>query len=137
VKASSFDWLSAQLPFLNRPQRVQVLGALHPATGLDREALLVTDANAAYGAFARQHGIAHEAVNLRARERVRTNAGVAIHVQDINAYHRRFANGWRVSWRRLTPAAELSGWHWALDGGWVTSVEQLLRIAINIIHSER
>jgi hypothetical protein len=43
--------------------------------------LLVTDAHAAYRAFAREAGITHEAVNLRAGIRVRG----AIHVQNVNA----------------------------------------------------
>ncbi len=57
---------------------------------LDPQALLVTDANAAYRAFARKHRIAHQAVNLRAGVRVRVGAAGAIHVQNVNACHRRF-----------------------------------------------
>ncbi|MEX5748620.1 IS1595 family transposase, partial [Massilia sp. X63] len=29
------------------------------------------------------------------------------------------------------------GWRWALDGNRITSAEQLLRIAIGVIHSQR
>lgn len=53
---------------------------------LERDVLLVTDAHPAYRAFARAAAISHEAVNLRAGERVRG----AVHVQNVNAYHRRF-----------------------------------------------
>ena len=108
----------------------------HLLPRLDPQALLVTDANAAYRSFARAHGIAHQAVNLLAGERVRTSSQGAIHVQNVNAYHRRFKE-WLArfhgvaSWR----LPNYLGWHWALDGGRVTSVEQLLRIAIRLIHS--
>jgi IS1 family transposase len=108
----------------------------HLLPRLEREVLLVTDANAAYRAFAKQHGIAHEAVNLCAGQRVRSNAGVAIHVQNINAYHRRFRQ-WLARFHGVASCRlpNYLGWHWALDGGRVTSVEQLLRIAISVINS--
>lgn len=108
----------------------------HLLPRLDPLALLVTDANAAYRAFARDHGIAHQAVNLQSGERVRASREGAIHVQNVNAYHRRFKE-WLArfhgvaSWR----LPNYLGWHWALDGGRVTSVEQLLRIAISLIYS--
>ena len=108
----------------------------HLLPRLDPQALLVTDTNAAYRAFAQGHGIAHQAVNLRSGERVRASSAGAIHVQNVNAYHRRFKQ-WLAcfhgvaSWR----LPNYLGWHWALDGGRVTSVEQLLRIAIRLIHS--
>jgi len=108
----------------------------HLLPKLDPQALLVSDANAAYPAFAKAHGIAHQAVNLSAGERVRTSVEGAIHVQNVNAYHRRFkewlARFHGVGSRRLP---NYLGWHWALDGGRVTSVEQLLRIALGVINS--
>ncbi|MEH6438332.1 IS1595 family transposase, partial [Massilia sp. DD77] len=52
---------------------------------LDPDVLLVTDGHPAYRSFAREAGISHEFVNLRAGERVRG----AVHVQNVNAYHRR------------------------------------------------
>ncbi|MGF6274187.1 transposase-like protein [Massilia sp. UYP11] len=108
----------------------------HLRPKLDPQALLVTDANAAYAAFARAHGVAHQAVNLSAGERVRKGAQGAIHVQNVNAYHRRFkewlARFHGVASRRLP---NYLGWHWALDGGRVPSVEQLLRIAFGVINS--
>jgi hypothetical protein len=51
---------------------------------------LVTDANAAYPAFARAHGIACQTVNLSVGEPVRNGAAGAIHVKNVNACHRRF-----------------------------------------------
>jgi len=62
----------------------------HLLPKLAPQALLVTDANAAYPAFARAHAIAHQAVNLSAGERVRNGAKGAIHVQNVDGYHRRF-----------------------------------------------
>ncbi|MDY0977771.1 IS1595 family transposase, partial [Massilia sp. CFBP9012] len=56
---------------------VQLVKHLLPK--LDPQALLVTDANAAFPAFARAHDIAHQAVNLSAGERVRNGAEGAIH----------------------------------------------------------
>jgi len=115
---------------LKKSQLVQ-----HLLPKLDPQALLVTDANAAYRAFARDHGIPHQAVNL---QRVRASGQGAIHVQNVNAYHRRFKE-WLArfhgvaSWR----LPNYLGWLWALDGGRVTSVEQLLRIAIGFIHRQR
>ena len=116
---------------LKKSQLVQ-----HLLPKLDPQVLLVTDTNAAYRAFARDHGIAHQAVNLQAGERVRTSSKGTIHVQNVNAYHRRFkewlARFHGVASRRLP---NYLGWLWAIDGGRVTSVEQLLRIAIRLIHS--
>jgi len=109
---------------------------MHLLPKLDPQALLVTDANAAYPAFAKAHSIAHQAVNLSAGERVRNSAEGAFHVQNVNAYHRRFkewlARFHGVASRRLP---NYLGWHWALDGGRVTSVEQLLRSAFGVINS--
>jgi len=56
---------------------------------LDRQVLLMTDSNAAYRAFARADGIAHQAVNLRAGEPRKANVAGAIHVQNVNGYYRR------------------------------------------------
>jgi transposase-like protein len=57
----------------------QLLDCLLPV--IDRDILLVTDGHAAYAAFARETGISHQAVNLRAGIRVRG----AAHVQNVNA----------------------------------------------------
>ena len=108
----------------------------HLLPKLAPQALLVTDGNTAYPIFAQAHGIAHQVVNLSAGERSRTGAEGAMHVQNVNAYHRRFkewlARFHGVASRRLP---NYLGWHWALDGGRVTSVEQLLRIAFGVINS--
>jgi len=113
---------------------VQLVRHLLPK--LDPQALLVTDANAAYPAFARAHGITHQAVNLSAGERVRAGVEGAIHVQNVNAYHRRFKE-WLSRFHGVASRwlPNYLGWHWALDGGRVNSVEQLLRIAFGIINT--
>jgi len=103
---------------------------------LDPQVLLVTDANAAYRAFSRRHGIAHQWVNLRAGVRTRRSSEGAIHVQNVNSYHRRLRD-WLmrfhgVSSRYLT---NYLGWRRALDGGRVACADALLRLAIKPIHS--
>ena len=107
----------------------------HLLPKLDRQALLVTDANAAYRSFSRRHGIAHRSVNLSAGVRVRPGIEGAIHVQNVNAYHSRF-RAWLARFHGVASRylPNYLGWHRALDGGKMTSSEQLLRIAISVIH---
>jgi transposase-like protein len=110
----------------------------HLLPRLDRQVLLVSDSHAAYRAFSRKHGIAHQAVNLQAGIRMRRSAAGAIHVQNVNAYHgrlRQWLSRFRGVASRYLP--NYLGWRWALDGERVSTVEQLLRIAIGVIHSER
>jgi len=102
---------------------------------LDRQALLVSDSHAAYRAFARKHRIAHETVNLRAGVRARRLGNLAIHVQNVNAYHQRFKTwlqGFRGVASRYLP--NYLGWRWALDGARILSPKQLLSIAISVIN---
>ena len=102
---------------------------------LNRQALLVSDSHAAYRAFARKHRIAHETVNLRAGVRVRRLGSLAIHVQNVNAYHHRFKawlQGFHGVASRYLP--NYLGWCRALDGQRIISPAQLLRIAISVIN---
>ena len=110
----------------------------HLLPRLDRQALLVSDSHGAYRAFARKHGIAHAAVNLRAGVRVRRGVAGVLHVQNVNAYHQRFRQ-WLSRFRGVASRylSNYLGWRRALDGGRVTTSEQLLRIAIGAIHSGR
>ena len=105
---------------------------------LDPQALLVSDSHAAYRAFARKHGIAHETVNLRAGVRVRHSGNRAIHVQNVNAYHGRF-KAWLLGFRGVASRylPNYLGWRWALDGGRVSSTEHLFCIAIGVINRQR
>ena len=101
---------------------------------LNRQALLVSDSHAAYRAFARKHGIAHETVNAHAGVRVRRLGNLAIHVQNVNAYHQRL-KAWLQRFRGVASRylTNYLGWRRALDGERVTSPKQLLRIAISVI----
>jgi len=102
---------------------------------LDKDVLLVTDGHGAYRTFARAAGISHEAVNLRAGERVRG----AVHVQNVNAYHSRFRQ-WLARFRGVAShyLPNYLGWQWAVDGRRIASAEGLLRAALTIaFNSER
>lgn len=117
----TLDWVPGKGP-LTRAQLHE-----HLLPRLERDVLLVTDAHAAYRAFARQSGITHEAVNLRAGIRVRG----AIHVQNVNSYHSRL-RGWLMPFRGVASRylANYLGWRWALDGGRIGTPEGLLRAAL-------
>ena len=109
---------------------------LHLLPVLDPQALLVTDSHAAYRAFTRKHRIAHQTVNLRRGVRVRAGVAGAIHVQNVNAYHRR----WREWIARFHGVASrylpnYLGWRRALDGARITSADGLLGLAIKPFNS--
>ncbi len=110
--------------------KAQLLQHLLPI--LARDTLLVTDANAAYSAFAAATGITHACVNLRAG--VRVNG--AIHVQNVNGYHGRFHEWLRpfhgVATRYLP---NYLGWRWAIDQQRIRSPETFLKAAIGVFHS--
>ena len=108
----------------------------HLLPRLDRQVLLVSDAHGAYRSFARKHGIAHQAVNLRAGVRARRGLAGAIHVQNVNAYHQRFRQ-WLSRFRGVASRylPNYLGWRRALDGGRITTAEQLLRLVFGVIHS--
>ncbi|KFC61502.1 IS1595 family transposase [Massilia sp. LC238] len=101
---------------------------------LDRDVLLVTDSHPAYNAFARTTAISHEAVNLLAGERVRG----AVHVQNVNAYHRRFRQ-WLARFNGVASRylPNYLGWQWAVDGRRIESAEAMLRIALGRFNIER
>ncbi|MGK5070287.1 IS1595 family transposase [Janthinobacterium sp. RT4P48] len=94
---------------------------------MDQDVLLVTDGHAAYAAFAREAGISHQAVNLRAGMRVRG----AAHVQNVNAYHSRLRQWLRpfhgVATRYLH---HYLGWRWILDARRIRSPESLLKATL-------
>jgi transposase-like protein len=109
---------------------VQLTEHLRPVLAPDT--LLVTDANKAYQAFARQEGISHEYVNLSAGERVRG----AVHVQNVNGYHSRF-HKWL---RRFNGVAthylrNYLGWCWAIDLERIRTPETLLRATIGVFNT--
>jgi transposase-like protein len=109
---------------------VQLTEHLRPVLAPDT--LLVTDANKAYQAFARQQGISHEYVNLSAGERVRG----AVHMQNVNGYHSRF-HKWL---RRFNGVAthylrSYLGWCWAIDRERIRTPETLLRATIGVFNT--
>ncbi|MGG7607324.1 IS1595 family transposase [Massilia sp. BKSP1R2A-1] len=96
---------------------------------LDRDVLLVTDAHPAYRTFALEAGISHEAVNVSSGERVRG----AVHVQNVNAYHRRFRQ-WLARFNGVASRylPNYLGWQWALDGRRIKTAERLLCVALGV-----
>ena len=127
MKAPQFEKLFVQLALLNQPQRQQVLAALHPGAGLNRVVALIGEI--------RSKGRCCPAVNLSVGERVRNGAEGTIHVQNVNAYHRRFKE-WLMRFHGVASRwlPNYLGWCWAVDGGRVTSVEQLLGSAFGVIN---
>ncbi|WP_307728875.1 IS1595 family transposase [Massilia sp. IC2-477] len=101
---------------------------------LDPDVLLVTDGHVAYRTFAREAGIAHAFVNLRAGERMRG----AVHVQNVNSYHQRLRS-WLSRFHGVASRylPNYLGWRWALDEERITEPEHLLRAAIGIFHIQR
>jgi len=111
----------------------QLLKHLPPILASD--SLLVTDANAAYRAFAKKTGISHAFVHLRAGIRVPEHARGAIHVQNVNAYHSRF-HDWLRQFRGVATRylPNYLGWRWAIDQQRIHSSETLLRAAVGVFH---
>jgi transposase-like protein len=109
---------------------VQLTEHLGPVLAPDT--LLVTDANKAYQAFARQQGISHRYVNVSAGQRVRG----AVHVQNVNGYHSRFHKWLRrfngVATRYLP---NYLGWCWAIDQERIHTSETLIRAAIGVFNT--
>jgi len=101
----------------------------HLTPVIDHDILLVTDAHAAYRSFAREMGISHQSVNLSRGVRV---AG-AVHVQNVNAYHRRFRQ-WLARFNGVASRylGNYLGWRWALDAGRIGSPETLFSAAIGV-----
>ena len=96
---------------------------------IDRDILLVTDGHPAYAAFARELGIMHEAVNLRAAMRVRGT----VHVQNVNAYHSRL-RGWLRAFHGVATRylPNYLGWRWILDARRIMSPESLLKATLGV-----
>ena len=94
---------------------------------IDQDILLVTDGHAAYRAFAREAGISHQAINLRAGIRVQG----AAHVQNVNAYHSRL-RGWLRPFHGVATRylPNYLGWRWILDAGRIRSPETLLKASM-------
>jgi transposase-like protein len=122
----TFDFVTGLGPVSKR----QLHQCLPPI--LARDVLLVSDANAAYRYFAREAGISHQSVNLRAGERVRG----AIHVQNVNAYHSRFRE-WLHRFHGVATRylPNYLGWRWAVDCNRIASPDALLRSSLGVFHT--
>ncbi|MGX9772092.1 IS1595 family transposase [Janthinobacterium aestuarii] len=94
---------------------------------IDKDVLLVTDGHPAYRAFAREAGISHQAVNLRAGIRVQG----AAHVQNVNAYHSRLRQ-WLGPFHGVATRylPNYLGWRWILDARRIRSPETLLKATL-------
>lgn len=105
--------------------KAQLLRCLPPV--IEKDVLLVSDSNASYRYFARDAGISHQAVNLKAG--VRVNG--AIHVQNVNAYHSRFRD-WLSRFHGVAThyLPNYLGWRWAVDAHRIDSPETMLRTAL-------
>ncbi len=105
--------------------KAQLHACLPPV--IDKDVLLMTDGHAAYRAFAREAGISHQAVNLRAGIRVQG----ATHVQNVNAYHSRL-RGWLRIFHGVASRylPNYLGWRWILDAGRIRSPETLLKATL-------
>lgn len=105
--------------------KAQLGSVLRPA--LDDDILLVTDSNASYKYFALENDVSHEAINLRAGQRVRG----AIHVQNVNAYHARFRL-WLQRFHGVATHYLLNylGWRRGLDTKRLTTPELLLKASL-------
>ncbi|MBB3219266.1 IS1595 family transposase [Pseudoduganella umbonata] len=101
--------------------------ARHLLPVLAKDVLLVTDGANAYKTFARQAGVTHEAVNVRAGIRARG----AIHIQGVNGWHSRFKTWLRrfngVASRYL---ANYTGWQRVLDAAALRAPGDWLRVAV-------
>ena len=87
------------------------------------DALLISDAAAAYRRFCADAGITHEAINVQAGMRSRG----AIHIQNVNAWHSRFKS-WLIRFRGVASRylTHYSGWQRVLDAHCLTTPAQLL-----------
>jgi hypothetical protein len=98
--------------------------------------LLVTDANGAYRAFAKEANIEHAWVNVGAGVRVAAHPRGAVHVQNVNAYHSRF-HAWLRPFHGVATRylANYLGWRWAIDQQRIDSPETLLEAAVGVFNS--
>src|ERR1700712_5002587 len=105
--------------------KAQLMTCLPPVLPLD--ILLISDAAAAYKAFALEAGIMHTAVNLRAGVRRRA----AIHIQNVNAWHTRLKR-WLIRFHGVASRylSNYTGWQRVLDSGVCAGPARLLHAAI-------
>jgi hypothetical protein len=117
----TLDFITGKGPVTKKQLARCLLGVI------DKDVLLVSDSNASYRYFARDNGISHRAINLKAGIRV----SGAIHIQNVNAYHSRF-RGWMSRFHGVAShyLPNYLGWRWLLDAKRIVSPEALLRSAV-------
>jgi transposase-like protein len=105
----------------------QLHACLEPV--LPADVLLISDSAASYRRFAREAGITHEVVNVKAGERARG----AIHIQNVNAWHSRFKS-WLVRFRGVASRylINYSGWQRLLDARCLATPADWLRVAVQL-----
>jgi len=105
----------------------QLAACLSPVLAPD--ALLISDAAAAYRRFCADAGITHEAINVQAGVRARG----AIHIQNVNAWHSRFKI-WLIRFRGVASRylANYSGWQRMLDARLPATPAQFLCAAVQL-----
>jgi transposase-like protein len=105
----------------------QLEKCLKPA--LPADVLLISDSALSYRHFAKQAGIMHETVNVKAGVRARG----AIHLQNVNAWHSRFKS-WLVRFRGVASRylINYSGWQRVLDARRQTTAAHLLCAAVQL-----
>ncbi|SDD43225.1 Transposase [Massilia sp. PDC64] len=110
-----------------RVTATQLHACLKPV--LPADVLLISDGAVAYRRFAKQAGIMHEAVNVKAGVRARG----AIHIQNVNSWHSRFKS-WLVKFRGVASRylINYSGWQRLLDARRLTIPVHLLCVAVQL-----
>jgi len=96
---------------------------------LPADVLLISDSALSYRHFAKQAGIMHEMVNVKAGVRARG----AVHLQNVNAWHSRFKS-WLVRFRGVASRylINYSGWQRVLDARRLTTPAHLLCAAVQL-----
>ena len=117
----TLDWVTGR----GQITKAQLGSVLQPI--LPSDVLLVSDGNPTYRYFAQDKGIAHDAINLSAGERVKG----AIHIQNVNAYHGRLKQ-WVSRFHGVAThyLENYLGWFRALDNRHANSEEYVLAMAL-------
>ncbi|WUR11821.1 IS1595 family transposase [[Empedobacter] haloabium] len=115
------DFVTGHGPVSAAQLRAHLLPVLAP------DILLISDAAKAYQAFAREAGLTHEVVNVRAGIRARG----AIHIQNVNGWHSRF-KGWLHRFHGVASRylANYTGWCRVLDAASPATPSDWLRIGV-------
>ena len=109
----TLDWVTGA----GQMSKAQLSGALQPV--LAKDALLVSDGNPTYHYFARDAGSSHDSINLSAGVHVKG----AVHIQNVNAYHRRLKHNGSIAFTALPPTIWTTTW--AGSAAWTATTPTL------------